>query len=127
MLEGTIGHHTAPAVKNHDGLRARINLGIEVFRHRQGIDFQNTVHQVWAAVHQAFDQPVVVRASAFHHVAGQSPGTAREANEGHTAVQGLANGGDRVKHIAQFVHVGHLKGGNSRLIAHHFFKFGAFA
>ena len=60
LLESAIGHHAAPTVKNHHGLSACVNLGIQVVGHREGVDFQNAMHQVGSAVHQTFDQPVVV-------------------------------------------------------------------
>ena len=126
FLERTVGQHTAPAVKHHHRLGAGLNLGVEVKRHRVGVDLQHLVHQVRAAVHHGLDQPVVVRAGAFHHVAGQRPGAAGKTNQGHPAIQCLADGGDGVEHITQLVHVGHFEFGDSGLVAHRVGKFGAF-
>ncbi len=76
------------------------------------------MHQVGAAVHQAFDEAVVVAALAFDHVAGQRPGAAREADQRHAAIQCLADAGDGVEHIAQLVHVGYGEFGHSGFVAH---------
>ena len=127
VLEGTIGQHAAPAVKHHHRLGTGFDLGIQIEGHGVGIDRQDAVHQVRAAVHQAFHQTVVVRATAFHHVASQRPRAARKTNQRHTALQSFANGGDRVKHILQLVHIGHGQGGHGRFVAHHFGKLRPFA
>ena len=127
LLECAVGQHAAPAVKHHHGLGTSLNLRVQVERHGVGVDGQDAVHQVGSAVHQAFDQTVVVRAAALHHVASQRPGAARETNQGHAAVQGFANTGDRIKHILQLVHVWHRQRRHSGFIPHHFFKLGAFA
>ncbi|MEY4662476.1 MAG: hypothetical protein RLZZ239_949, partial [Pseudomonadota bacterium] len=58
LLERAIGQHAAPAVKNHHRLRTRLNLGVQVQRHRIGVDLQNAVHQIGAAVHEGFDMAV---------------------------------------------------------------------
>ena len=60
LLERAIGQHAAPAVKNHHGLGARVDLGVQVGGHRVGVDGQHAVHQVGAAVQHGFDQAVVV-------------------------------------------------------------------
>ena len=127
LLEGGIGQNAAPAVKNHHGLSPGFNLSIQIKRHSLCVDFQNAVHQIGSAVEHRFDQAVIVRAFALHHVAGQGPGAARKANQGHAAIQGFANGGDRIKDIAQLGHVRHLQLGHGSFIAHRFGKTRAFA
>ena len=132
LLEGAIGQHAAPGVENHRRLRPGFDLGVEVERHGVGVDFEDAVHQVGALVHQRLDGAVVVRAAAFDHVAGQRPGAAREADQGHFAHavligQCLADGAHRVEHIAQLVHVGHGQLGHGGLVAHDLGEFRAFA
>ena len=73
LLECRIGQHAAPTVKNHDGLRTSFNLGVEVGGHSLRIDLQNAVHQIRTAVQHGFNQTVVVRTFAFHHVTSQGP------------------------------------------------------
>ena len=85
------------------------------------------MHQVGARIHQALDEAVVVAALAFDHVAGQRPGAAREADEGHAAVECLADAGHGVEHVAQLVHVGHGQLGHSGFVAHLLGKARAFA
>ena len=112
-LKSAVGQHPAPAVKDHYRLGARINLGVQVGGHGIGIDRQNAVHQIWAGVQHGLDKPVVIRPSAFHHIASQGPRAARKPDQGNAAppiglLQGAADGAHRVKHIAQLVHIGHL-------------------
>ena len=69
------------------------------------------VHQVRTAVEQGLDLAIVVRAAAFDHVAGEGPGAAGEADQGHGVVQGAADLGDRIHHVAQLdVGIGHGQG-----------------
>ena len=69
----------------------------------------------------------VVAAGPFDHVAGQGPGAAREADQGHAAVQSLADGRDRVEDVAQLVHVGHGQLGDCRFVADHALELRALA
>ena len=78
------------------------------------------MHQVRAAVHQGFDVAVVVGAGAFDHVTGQRPGAAGKADQRYPAIQRLANGSDRVEHVAQLVHVRHRQFGHGSFVAHVF-------
>ena len=107
FLEGAVGEHAAPAVEHHHRLSTGFDLHVQVQRHRIGVDRQDAVHQVRSAVHHRLDETVVVRASAFDHVAGQRPRAAGEADQRHAAVQRLADRGHCVEHVAQLVHVGH--------------------
>ncbi len=126
-LKCAVGQHAAPAVKNHHRLRAGFNLGVEVLRHRVSVDLQHLVHQVRAAVEHGLDEAVVVRALALHHVAGQRPGAAREADQRHPAVQGLANRGHGVKHVTQPVHVRHDQSCDGGFVAYRVGELRAFA
>ncbi|EKD99082.1 MAG: hypothetical protein ACD_23C00144G0004 [uncultured bacterium] len=125
FLERAIGQHASPAVKNHHGLGAGFDLGVEVERHRVGIDLQHLVHQVRAAVHHGFHQTVVVRTRTFDHVAGQRPGTAAETDQWYLAIERFADRCDGIKYVAQLGHVRHLQFGHSGFIAHGECKFGA--
>ncbi|MDT4845062.1 hypothetical protein FQZ97_790370 [compost metagenome] len=127
VLELAVRQHAAPAVKNHHRLCARLNLRVQVDRHRVRVHGQDAVHQVRAAVHQRLHRAVVVRAAAFHHVASQRPGAARKTNQRHPAVERLADAGDRVEHVAQLVHVGHGQLRHVRLGAHGALELRAFA
>src|SRR5438105_3842717 len=82
-----IGPLAAPAVKNHHGLGAGVDLRIQVGRHRIGVDGQHLVYQVGALVEHGFDQAVVVRARALDHVTGQRPWAARKADQRHPAIE----------------------------------------
>ena len=108
-LEGAIGQNAAPGVEDHHGLGAGVDLRRQVLRHRLGVDRENAVHQIGAAVQQGLDGAVVVAAAAFDHVAGQRPRAAGKADERDALVavlhQGAADLRHRVEHIAQFVHV----------------------
>ena len=76
LMKSRIGQHAAPAVENHHSLGTSVDLCVQVGRHRIGVDGQHFVHQIGTLVHHGFDQPVVVRTGAFHHIAGQRPGAA---------------------------------------------------
>src|SRR3546814_11941889 len=56
LLELAIGQHTAPTVENHDGLRARPDLGIEILSGSLGIDGQHAVKKIRTAVKHGFYQ-----------------------------------------------------------------------
>ena len=126
-LEGAIGQHAAPAVKHHHGLRARVNLRVQVGGHGIGIDAQHAVHQVRAGIEHGFHLAVVVAGAAFHHVAGQRPGAARKANQRHAPGKRPAYGSHGVKHVAQPLHVGHGQAGHGGFVAHCMRKARAFA
>ena len=131
-LEGAIGQHPTPTVEHHHRLRAGIDLRIEVLRDRLRIDLQDAVHQVGAAVHEALHMAIVVAAGPLDHVAGQGPGAAGKTDQRHAAApigqcQDLADGGHRVEHIAQLVHVGHRQTGHIGLLTHRLGKPRAFA
>ncbi len=106
---------------------ASFDLGVQVQGDSVGVDFQDAVHQIRAAVHQGLHMPVVVRACALDHVARQRPGAARKTDQRHAAIQRLADTGHRVEHVAQLVHVGHSELGHSGFVAHVFGKARAFA
>ena len=91
LLERAVRQHAAPAVKNHHGLGAGLDLAIQVRGHGVGIDVQHFVHQVGPLVQHGLDQAVVVGTRAFDHITGQCPGAAAETDQGHAAVQGLAD------------------------------------
>ena len=118
LLESAISQHTAPTVKNHHGLGASFNLGVQITGNGLGVDLQNAVHQIGSAVEHGLDQAVIVRAFAFDHVAGQGPGAARKANEGHTAIECFADGRHCIKDVTQLVHVGHLQFSHSGFVSH---------
>ena len=118
FLERPIGKDAAPAVEHHHGLRAGFDLRVQVRRHGIGVDLKHAVHQVRAAVQHGLDQPVIVRARTFDHVAGQRPGAARKTDQRHAAGQGAADRGDRVEHVAQLVHVRHGQREDCGLVAH---------
>ena len=117
LVKGRIGQHAAPAVENHHGLRTGIDLRIEVGRHGVGVDGQDLVHQVRAAVEQRLDLPVIAGTRALDHVAGQRPRTARKADQRHAAIERAANRRHRVEHVLELVHVGHFECLDGRLVA----------
>ena len=127
LLESTICQHATPTVKNHHGLGASLNLGVQITGNGLGIDLQNAVHQIGPAVEHGLHQAVIVRAFAFNHVAGQGPGAARKANERHTAIECFADGRHSIKDVPQLVHVGHLQFSHCGLVSHRLGKAGAFA
>ncbi len=83
-------------------------MGVEIGRDGIRQYVQQLVHEAGLVVHQAFDLGEVAAAGAFHHVAGQGPGTAGEADERHPAGQGLTNQAHRVHHVTQLAFgIGH--------------------
>ena len=58
------------------------------------------VQQVRPRVEHGLHEAEVVAAAAFDHVAGEREGAAGEADEGHAAVERLADDGDRVEDVA---------------------------
>ena len=127
LLESGIGQDTAPTVKNHHGLSAGFNLGVQIAGDSLGVDLQNAVHQIGSAVEHGLHQAVIVRAFALDHVAGQGPGAARKTNKGHAAIQGFADGCHGIKDITQLGHVGHLQLSHGGFVAHRLGKARAFA
>src|SRR3546814_1916107 len=110
LLELAIGQHTAPTVENHDGLRARPDLGIEILSGSLGIDGQHAVKKIRTAVKHGFYQAIVVASTAFDHVAANRPRAARKTYQGDFARQFLANKRQGVKHILQPGHIGYRQG-----------------
>src|SRR5690554_3729756 len=118
LLEGLVRKYAAPAVEDHDGLCAGLNLRIQILHRGVCVDLQDAVRQVGARVQHAFDQPVVVGTLAFHHVAGDGEGAAREPDEGYAAVEFTANETHRLEHVLEAAHIGHRKLANVVFVAY---------
>src|SRR6185369_13550972 len=78
LLVGAVGQGSAPGVEDHHGLRAGVDLGVQVVRYRTGVHVQDVVHQVRARVHHLLDGVEFARTLAFDHIAGQRPRAAGE-------------------------------------------------
>src|SRR3972149_6740937 len=77
----------APGVKNHDGLRAGFDLGVQVGDYRAGIDGQYMVQQLRPRIQHALDDAEIIAAAAFDHVTGERVRTAGEADQRHRIVE----------------------------------------
>ena len=132
VLQGEVaviprGQHAAPGVEHHDGLGTRLDLGIEIGNHAVRQLVQQQVQGLRLCIHHLLDLGEGLGAAPLHHVGGQGPGAAGEADQRHFALELAANGAHRVHHVAQLVfrirdgqrlHVGH--GGDRTLEARAF-------
>ena len=116
----------APSVKNLHRLCACGDLRIQIHNHRVGQHIQNFVQQIGALVHHGFDEAKLFAAAAFYHVTRQGKRAARKTNQRHAAIQSLADAGNGIGDIAQFVHIGHLQSRHIGFGAYRAFKFRAF-
>jgi len=75
LAVGRMRQGAAPGIENHHGLRAGLDLGVEVVGHRRGRDLQDVMQQIGAIVEHGLDRAVIRRrtGAAFHHIAGQGP------------------------------------------------------
>src|SRR3546814_15699632 len=85
LLELAIGQHTAPTVENHDGLRARPDMGIEILSGSLGIDGQHAVKTMRTAVKHGFYQALVVDSTALDHVTANRARSAEDRRVGNEA------------------------------------------
>ena len=64
---------------------------------------QQQVHRLGLVVHQRLDLAEILGRAAFYHVGRQGPGTARETDQRHPAIELAADGADRIHDIAQIL------------------------
>ena len=119
LLVGAVGERPAPRIEDHQGLRAGLDLGVQVGGHRVGIDLEDAREQVGAAIEHRLDLAEVGAAAALDHVAGERPGAAREADQRHAAGEHGANGAHGVGHVAQLRRrIGRRQPHHGSLVAH---------
>src|SRR5690606_13806212 len=127
FLVQAVGQYAAPTIEDHHGLCASLNLGIEVQSRSLSIDVQHPMDEVGPGVKHALDKTVVAGTLSFDHIATDSPGTARETDQGHLAIELFANERHSVKHILQLRHIGNRKLEDFVFAAHRMRESGTFA
>jgi hypothetical protein len=85
------------------------------------------MHQVGPVVEHGLDRAEVVGAAAFHHIAGQRPRAAGEADQRHAPVQGAADLRHRVEYVLEAAGFGRLQGEHRFFIAQRAHEFRALA
>ena len=108
VLQGEVaviprGQHAAPGVEHHDGLGTGLDLGIEIPDHAVGQLVQQQVQCLRLGIHHLLDLGEGLGAAPLHHVGGQGPGTAGEADQRHFALELAAYGAHRIHHVAELV------------------------
>ena len=102
--------HTAPGVEEHDRLRTRGDLGIEVGAGRVGEDREQSAEFARLAVQEALDRPEGLAAAALDHVGRHRPRAARKADQGYAAAELAPHEPHRVHDVAQLaLRVGHAE------------------
>ena len=127
LFKRCIAQNTAPSIENLHGLRACVDLGVEVGSNGLGVGVEDFVQQIGARVHHGFDGAELFAAAAFDHIAGECERAAGEADERYAAVQCFADGSYRVENILQFFHIGNLQLGDVCFVLQGAFEFRAFA
>ena len=127
LFKRRIAQDAAPSVENLHGLRARVDLGVEVGGNGLGVGVEDFVQQIGTRVHHGFDGAEFFAAAAFDHVAGERERAAGETDKRYAAVQCFADGADGVKDVSQFFHIGNLQLGDVGFVLQGAFEFRAFA
>ena len=100
---GAEGQHAAPGVENHHRLRTAGNLCVEIVDDCLRRHFQDVMQQIGPVEEHGLDGAKIAGSATFDHVAGQGEGAAGKADQGHRAIQGAADFGHGIHHIAQMV------------------------
>ncbi len=120
--------HAAPGVEHLQRLRTGRALRAQVRNHRVGGDLQQAVQGLRMVQRHCLDAREILAAAAFHHVAGQCPGAAGEADQRYLAVQLPTDQAHRVHHVAKVLfHVRHRQPGDGGFITHRVAELRAFA
>ena len=120
LLVGRRGQRAAPGVEDLHGLRAGLDLPVEVDGDRAGQLVEQRVHGLRVVVEHRLGLAEVAAGAALDHVGGQGPGAAGEADQRHAAVQLAADGAHGIHHVAQvLLGVGNRQGLDIGHARHH--------
>ncbi len=93
--------NASPGIENLYSLGTGLDLAVEVVNDRVRQMIQQAVHNLWLAIHELLGLPEILGRAPFNHIGGEGPRASGEADQGNTAIQRTADGGDRVHDVIQ--------------------------